>query len=82
MTHSRRLSCPHCGSSMRIRNSVGITPVYREAWVHCSDEVGCGFRAKMGMELIHTTCPSAKPNPDVQLPPAPSLLAQLMNEAN
>ena len=46
------------------------------------DEVGCGFRAKMGMELIHTTCPSAKPNPDVQLPPAPSLLAQLMNEAN
>ncbi|WP_205527613.1 MULTISPECIES: ogr/Delta-like zinc finger family protein [Halomonas] len=82
MSHSRRHPCPHCGSPMRIRNSVGVTPLYREAWIHCTNEVECGFRAKMGLELIHTTCPSAKPNPEVELPAAPSLLAKLLNEAN
>lgn len=77
-----RIKCPHCQGHLRIRNSEQVTPLYREAWVHCVNESSCGFRAKMGMELLHTTCPSAQPNPDVRLPLAPSLLSQLMNEAN
>lgn len=80
--NTRRIKCPHCGDNLRIRNSEQVTPVYREAWVHCVNETGCGFRAKMGMELIHTTCPSAQPNPEIQLPMAPSLLAHLLSEAN
>lgn len=74
---SLRMTCPHCGSFLRIRNSAGVTPTYREAWAHCTNEVECGFRVKLGIELIHTTCPSQRPNPKIELPLAPSLRQSL-----
>lgn len=77
-----RLTCPHCGSHVRIRSSKGLTPIYREAYLHCTDEDGCGWRGKMAMEITQTLCPSATPNPEVQLPLAPALLSQLLPEAN
>ncbi|SDG27467.1 Ogr/Delta-like zinc finger [Onishia taeanensis] len=80
--HHIRLSCPHCGSYLTIRSSNGITPVYREAYVHCTNVDACGWRGKMGLELTSTLCPSSQPNPEVNLPLSPSLLAQLSPETN
>lgn len=79
--HQIRLSCPHCRSYMRIRASRGVTAIYREAYVYCTNEA-CGFRGKLGLELLQTLSPSATPNPEVKLPLAPSLLSQLLSETN
>ena len=48
-----RMPCPHCGHNMRVRNSQGLTPVYREGVVECRN-VACGFRGKAGFQVLHT----------------------------
>ena len=81
-----RLTCPHCGSHLAIRTSTGITPVYREAYVHCTNVDECGWRGKLAMEMTTTLCPSQCPNPEVNLPLSQhlraALLEQLLPEAN
>lgn len=54
--HQIRLSCPHCGQYMKIRASRGVTPLYREAYVYCTNEA-CGFRGKLGLEMLQTPSP-------------------------
>ncbi|GGW45224.1 Ogr/Delta-like zinc finger protein [Vreelandella hamiltonii] len=71
-----RMPCPHCGHSMRIRKSQGLTPVYREAIVECRN-VECGFRGKAGIEVTNTLTPSDIPNVRVHLPYAPRLIQQM-----
>jgi len=71
-----RMPCPHCGHNMRVRNSQGLTPVYREGVVECRN-VTCGFRGKAGFQVLHTLTPSDIPNARVDLPFAPRLIQQM-----
>lgn len=76
-----RSPCPHCKHPARIRTSKQISDVYRELWLECTNPQ-CGWRGKGGLGIIHTLSPSATPNPEVSIPLAPSLLAQLLPETN
>ena len=71
-----RMPCPHCDHNMRVRNSQGLTPVYREGVVECRN-VACGFRGKAGFQVLHTLTPSDIPNARVDLPFAPRLIQQM-----
>lgn len=79
-----RLSCPHCGAFARVRKSQQLTPVYRESLLECQN-VECGWRGKLSMEMTHTLTPSHNPNPEVRLPVSQRvrelLLPQLIPES-
>lgn len=80
-----RLSCPHCGSYLRIHHSEQHTLLCREAWLRCTND-DCGWAGAMILEIARTITPSLSPNPAVRLPISDqarkSLLSQLLPEAN
>lgn len=67
-----RIPCPHCGQNMRIRNSQGLTPVYRVGIAECRNDA-CGFRGRVGIEVTNTITPSDTPNITVDLPYPPRM---------
>lgn len=70
-TSRMRLQCPHCNSRARIRYSESMSPLYRDAWVDCTN-VECGWRGKMAVQYISTLTPSQRPNPSIRLPQSQS----------
>lgn len=70
-----RLSCPHCGTFSRIRNSIQLTPLYREAMLECQN-MECGWRGWISLEITRTLQPSMMPRNGIQLP-----LAQHIRDA-
>lgn len=61
-----KLSCPHCESTMRVRSSELLSPLYRRLYLACSNKDSCGFRCTSSLELTKTLSPSLMPNPDVE----------------
>lgn len=74
-----RLSCPHCGDFARVRKSQQLTPIYRESLVECQN-VECGWRGKLSLEMTQTLTPSQRPNPEIRLPVAPRLKGILLQQ--
>lgn len=81
MSGFMRIPCPHCGGYARIRSSSQISPVCRELYLACTNEE-CGWRGKAGLEITWTLAPSQQPDPKVRIPFSPTILAQLLPEAN
>lgn len=66
----RRIRCPVCNSSSRIRSSQQVTPLVKEYFCQC-DNVDCGLTWKAQMSVIYALSPSAMFNPEVDIPLAP-----------
>lgn len=76
------ISCPHCGARSIVRHSEQVTPIYRELRLNCDND-RCGHTFLIGLSIIRTIRPSARPNPAVQLPFAnPNLCAPRSRPAN
>ena len=69
-----RLTCPHCGSHMRVRHSRTLSPIYRDGIVECQNIVECGWRVRFGFEFLANLTPSAKPADGIKLPDSPYVL--------
>lgn len=65
--------CPHCGGPLRIRSSKGEHQLLRTNYIECVLEA-CHWSALGRTEITHELSPSGMPNPNIKLPPAPSLL--------
>lgn len=65
------LICCHCQSKVRIRTSYGRHLLLREAYLQCTNEA-CGATFRGQFEVTHSLSPSGMPNPQIQLPIAPS----------
>ena len=63
-----RITCPHCGSPVRIRTSRSISPLYREGIADCTNVEDCGWRGNIGVQFVSTLVPSHQPKPDIHLP--------------
>lgn len=70
-----KLRCPHCQSSIRVRNSVAQHPLLRAMYLQCTN-LACGATFRGQMEFTHVLSPSACPNPAVDLPLADQLMRQ------
>jgi len=62
-----RITCPHCGCRTIVRDSVQVSPTYREVRLNCDND-DCGHTMLAGISIIRTLRPSARPNPEVSLP--------------
>lgn len=77
--NKHRLSCPHCGCFMSIRNSVAMTPTFRAGLVDCSNDA-CNFRGHFSFEIDSTVAPSDAPNPEINIKPTPFLQARMAKQ--
>ncbi|MFI8482982.1 ogr/Delta-like zinc finger family protein [Pseudomonas sp. NPDC078700] len=66
-----KLVCPHCRGPIRIRTSEGQHICLRTAYLQCTNEA-CGATFRAQFEITHQMSPSGMPNPQVQLPAAPT----------
>ena len=64
-----RSVCPHCGMSMRIRSSEGMSELVRNIYMQCTNEA-CGATYRAMLEITHQLSPSGTPNPAIKLPNA------------
>lgn len=71
-----RLRCPHCGSDARMRHSREHSPLYRDGILECQNIVECGWRGKVGVEILATLTASACPNPEIHLEQSPFVLPE------
>lgn len=62
------ICCPHCGRQAFARNAGKTAPTYREVYYYCRDALTCGHVFLVGMQILRTIRPSARPNPDINLP--------------
>lgn len=65
------ICCPHCGNRAFARAAGKTAPTYREVYYHCRDAIACGHVFVVGMQVLRTIRPSARPNPEIGLPIAP-----------
>ncbi|MFC2994850.1 ogr/Delta-like zinc finger family protein [Acinetobacter sichuanensis] len=66
MARKSNHQCPHCTSSMSIRTSKNIHPLFRILYFQCSN-FKCGFTCSGNLEITHQISPSAAPNLNIQL---------------
>ncbi|MEJ1436553.1 MAG: ogr/Delta-like zinc finger family protein [Candidatus Sedimenticola sp. (ex Thyasira tokunagai)] len=59
--------CPHCGEKAIIRDSWVLSDTCRKIKAQCQDP-DCGFVGQATISFDTTISPSAKPNPQVNLP--------------
>lgn len=71
-----KIRCPHCGHAIRVRNSIGMHPLFRSMYLQCTN-VNCGATYRGQLEITHTMSPSACPNPDIHLPLADYAMRRL-----
>lgn len=71
-----KMVCPDCGGPLRVRNSVGQHPLFRNVFFQCMD-INCGGGYGANMEITRIMSPSAKPNPNIKLPMADSALRRI-----
>lgn len=62
-----RMACAHCGAQAEIRTSEMLSPTMRETIYQCTN-VECGHTFVASTEVVRTLCPSATPNPAVNIP--------------
>jgi hypothetical protein len=76
------MACPHCKSAARARTSTQLSPLFREVTYQCAN-LFCGHVWVCGLEAIRTLSPSAKPDPEINIPLSPHVqrrvLAQQLN---
>ena len=65
--------CPDCASSMRVRNSVGMSELLREVYLECTN-VSCGATFGAHLEITTRLSPPAIANPAIKLPDAPAAM--------
>lgn len=61
--------CPDCGCSMRVRHSVGESPLLRTLYLQCTN-VACGSTFKAYLEVTHRLSPSGHPESNIDIPMA------------
>ncbi|WP_427846569.1 ogr/Delta-like zinc finger family protein [Brevundimonas pishanensis] len=69
-----RQICPHCEHVATARTTRTITPLFREMRFQCTNVDGddpCGHTFVASLVIDRTIVPSARPNPDINLPIAP-----------
>lgn len=71
-----KMACPDCGGPMRVRNSVGLHPLFRNVFFQCMN-VNCGGVYGGNMEITRVMSPSATPNPAIDLPMAETTLRRI-----
>ena len=64
------LKCPHCGYRLRTRNSVGVHPLLRTAYLQCM-QFGCGAQFNGQREILQQLSSSSVANPYISLPDMP-----------
>lgn len=64
-----KMRCPHCKQGMRVRNSVGLHPLLRSAFLQCTN-LNCGATYRGQFEITHQLSPSACPARGLDLPEA------------
>tara|TARA_R110002012_G_scaffold321621_2_gene550158 strand:- start:3209 stop:3457 length:249 start_codon:yes stop_codon:yes gene_type:complete len=52
---------------MKVRTSKAHLPVYKEFYLHCTNEFECGYRCKATANISETLTPSYRPNPDINI---------------
>ncbi|QIL83602.1 ogr/Delta-like zinc finger family protein [Diaphorobacter sp. HDW4A] len=62
-----RMACAHCKASAEIRTSAMLTVTMRETIYQCTN-VECGHTFVVASEVVRTLCPSATPDPTVNIP--------------
>lgn len=60
------VQCPHCLNLAQLRTSKVLTPLVKELRFQCMD-VECGHTFVASLTIDRTICPSARPNPRIQL---------------
>lgn len=65
--------CPDCATSLRVRNSIGMNELLREAYFECTN-IACGATFGGNVELTHRLSPPSVANPRINLPDAPSAM--------
>lgn len=65
------IQCPHCNADAIIRTSEQQTPLHKDIYLICSN-ADCGHTWKAQISAVHSLSPSAIPNPEINLPPAPT----------
>lgn len=65
--------CPDCGTSLRVRNSIGMHELIREVYMECTN-IACGATFRGNLELTHRLSPPAIANPNIKLPEADSAM--------
>ncbi len=68
-----KLKCPDCGGPIRVRNSYEQHALLRGLFLQCTN-LNCGGVFGGNMEITHRMSPSAAPNPNIDLPLAPSAM--------
>jgi hypothetical protein len=68
-----KMVCPDCGSPIRVRNSYGQHALLRGVCFQCTN-LNCGAVFNGNLEITHRLSPSAMPNPEINLPDAPSAM--------
>lgn len=71
--------CPHCSTPGTVRTSRQITPVYKQFYIDCRNQL-CGHSWLAELSVIHSITPSAMPNPDIRLKMGPTI-AQIIRTA-
>lgn len=67
---------------MKVRTSKTHIPVFRELYLHCSNEFECGYRCKANLSMTETLAPSRQPNPEVDIKTSSWLLHQVRLDLN
>lgn len=62
------ICCPHCGSQAFARTAGKTDSTYRELYYYCRQDLACGHVFLVGMQILRTIRPAARPNPEVYLP--------------
>ena len=62
-----RMVCAHCRAQAEIRTSEVLTVTMRETTYQCTN-VECGHTFVVASEVVRTLCPSATPDPTVNIP--------------
>lgn len=67
MSSSPRMICPHCSSVAKLRTSRAFSPITREQYYICKNEM-CGHAWKVMLTAVATIVPSRCPNPSIFIP--------------
>ncbi|MES2820131.1 MAG: ogr/Delta-like zinc finger family protein [Pseudomonadota bacterium] len=69
---TRRRPCPDCGAALIKRSSKSLHPLMTTTFLVCQNLV-CGATFSGTDEITHRMSPSSRPNPEINLPDAPSV---------
>lgn len=65
------VQCPHCNAPATIRTSEWVNETVKDLYLICLN-TDCGHTWKAQLAAVFTLSPSAIPNPQINLPMAPS----------